>query len=101
MIVFYSRLNTKFNPSLIRDDEFSPTRRLGAFFGLSLDEPKFPEGFKLRIVEPEKDATQWVEMFNQTFIDHWNHHDFTVEEFLHHCQHSEYNSDLNLIAIGS
>ncbi|WP_413166535.1 GNAT family N-acetyltransferase [Capilliphycus salinus ALCB114379] len=64
-----------------------------------IDEPKFPEGFKLRIVEPEKDAMQWVEMFNQTFIDHWNHHDYTVEEFLHDCQHSEYNSDLNLIAI--
>jgi mycothiol synthase len=64
-----------------------------------IDEPKFPEGFQLRIVEPKKDATKWVEMFNQTFIDHWNHHNFTVEEFLHHCQHPEYNSDLSLIAI--
>ncbi|MEB3282306.1 MAG: N-acetyltransferase [Lyngbya sp.] len=64
-----------------------------------IDEPKFPEGFKLRIVEPEKDATQWVEMYNQTFIDHWNHHDYTVEEYLHSIKHPEYNRELDLIAI--
>ncbi len=64
-----------------------------------IDKPQFPEGFKLRTVEPEKDATLWVEMFNQTFMDHWNHHDYSLEEFLHDIQSPEYNPDLNLIAI--
>ncbi|MFY7806967.1 MAG: GNAT family N-acetyltransferase [Limnoraphis robusta] len=64
-----------------------------------IDQPQFPEGFNLQTVEAEKDATLWVEMFNQTFIDHWNHHDYTVEEFIHDIQNPEYNSELNLIAI--
>lgn len=64
-----------------------------------IDEPQFPEGFKLRTVEPEKDATLWVEMFNQTFIDHWNHHDVTIEEYQHEIQDPDYCSELDLIAI--
>ncbi|MEL7035466.1 MAG: GNAT family N-acetyltransferase [Cyanobacteria bacterium J06592_8] len=75
------------------------------FFGMQRDlrepipEPQFPEGYSVRTVEAEQDATRWVEMFNQTFIDHWNHHDLTVEEYLHGSKHPDYCSELDLIAI--
>ncbi len=43
----------------------------------------------------------WVEMFNQTFIDHWNHHDLTVEQLEHEISHPDYRQDLNLVAISA
>ena len=67
---------------------FSPTRY---FFRMirSLVEPipdsTLPEGFTLRPVHAEQDAEAWVEMFNQSFIDHWNHHDLTLRDFHYYC----------------
>ncbi len=43
----------------------------------------------------------WVEMFNQTFIDHWNHHDLTVEQLEHEISHPNYRQDLDLVAISA
>ncbi len=46
-----------------------------------IPELELPQGFTVRSVQPEADAERWVEMFNQTFIDHWNHHELTLEQF--------------------
>lgn len=64
-----------------------------------LPEPQFPEGFLLRQVSCEQDAETWVEMFNQSFIDHWNHHDLTVEEFNYYSAKPDYRNDLDLISV--
>ncbi|MEG4271320.1 MULTISPECIES: GNAT family N-acetyltransferase [unclassified Microcoleus] len=64
-----------------------------------IPEPQFPEGFLLRQFPGEQDAAAWVEMFNQSFIDHWNHHDLTVDKFKHELAKPDYRNDLDLIAV--
>ncbi|MEG4286855.1 GNAT family N-acetyltransferase [Microcoleus sp. A006_D1] len=64
-------------------------------------EPQLPEGFALRLFPREEDAEAWVEMFNQSFIDHWNHHDLTVELFKHGLTQPSYRKDLDLIAVAA
>ncbi|WP_293338302.1 GNAT family N-acetyltransferase [Microcoleus sp. CAWBG58] len=66
-----------------------------------IPEPQFPEGFVLRQFPGEEDAEAWVEMFNQSFIDHWNHHDLTVEKFKYHFAQPDYRNDLDLIAVAA
>jgi len=61
--------------------------------------PKFPEEFKLSHLTGEKDAQAWVEMFNESFIDHWNHHDLTVETVRQWMKDSSYQPELDLVAI--
>lgn len=61
--------------------------------------PEFPAGFKLSHLAGEKDAQPWVEMFNESFIDHWNHHDLTVETVRHWINDSSYQPELDLVAI--
>lgn len=64
-----------------------------------LPEPQFPAGFTLRQLQGEQEVEAWVEMFNQTFIDHWNYHPFTVEVRQHWLTDPNYKPELDLIAI--
>ena len=66
-----------------------------------IPEPQFPEGFTLRLFPGEQDTEAWVEMFNQSFIDHWNHHDLTVEKFKYDLAKPSYRKDLDLIAVAA
>lgn len=63
--------------------------------------PQLPEGFHIRRVNREDDAEAWVEMFNQSFIDHWNHHPMTVEEFRYYTSVSSYDASMDFVAIAS
>jgi mycothiol synthase len=58
-----------------------------------------PQGYTLRQVNPEQDAEAWVEMHNQSFIDHWNHHELTVDRLKYRWQKPNYRPDLDWIAI--
>lgn len=60
--------------------------------------PQFPAGFTVRSVQPE-DVPAWVEMFNQTFIDHWNHHPMTVERRQRWLIHPTYDPELDQVVI--
>lgn len=62
-------------------------------------EPQLPPGFTLRAVSSDDPPEHWVNMFNETFIDHWNHHPLTVEQLLHYNSEPTYRSDLDLIAV--
>jgi mycothiol synthase len=65
-----------------------------------INEPQFPPGFTLRQADPTQDAEAWIAMFNQTFIDHWDHHDLTLEEYQHQRQTDPgYTPKHDLIAI--
>ena len=70
---------------------------------LSLPIPEFPlpDGFTIRQVRSNEDAEAWVELFNQSFIDHWNHHDLTVESYKHWLTDPEYKSELDLVAVAA
>ncbi|WP_094674670.1 GNAT family N-acetyltransferase [Hydrocoleum sp. CS-953] len=64
-----------------------------------IPEAKFPEGFTLKNIDNEADAAAWAEMFNQTFIDHWNHQDITVEFVKNKLNNSKYQPELSLVAV--
>jgi ribosomal protein S18 acetylase RimI-like enzyme len=78
--------------------QFSRMRR-------SLHEPipllQLPNGFTLK-TGTEFDFAAWVEMFNQTFVDHWNFHPLTIEEFKHEILNDpRYRPDLDLAAVAA
>lgn len=65
---------------------FQPDRyfhQLVCPLNIEFPEPKFPEGYTIRPASFETDGPVWVDMFNDTFIDHWGHHDLTLERYLH------------------
>jgi mycothiol synthase len=64
-----------------------------------IDEPSFPEGFKLVHSRGVQDAAAWVDLFNQSFIDHWNHHPATVETQIHWIESPKYSQERDLIAV--
>src|SRR5262249_52978462 len=43
------------------------------------------------------EAAAWVEMFNQSFVDHWNHHPLTVAQFLQDTQLPYYRKEQDLV----
>ncbi len=61
-------------------------------------EPKLPGGFTIRALAGTGEAAAWIDMFNLSFIDHWNHHPKTVDERLHWMSESFYRPHLDLIA---
>lgn len=71
----------------------------------SLDEPipdlPMPEGFTLRHLAGQHEVPAWVEMFNLSFIDHWNHHPLTVEDRLHWASEPSYRLEQDLIAVAA
>lgn len=58
-----------------------------------------PPGFTLKQVSWEQDLKAWVELFNESFIDHWNHHDLTVATARYWLNRPHYRPELNLIAV--
>jgi len=64
-----------------------------------IPEPQLPEGFTLRHLKGEQDAQAWVEMFNETFVDHWNYHPETIETFNHRLTNPQFRLELSLIAL--
>jgi ribosomal protein S18 acetylase RimI-like enzyme len=73
-----------------------------------ISSPALPSGFTLRQFSsdgqcfqfPLGDVKDWVQLFNESFIDHWQHQDLTVETARHwlfnnpHCK-----PELNLVAV--
>jgi len=62
-----------------------------------IPEMEFPAGYTVRTVSSEEDLEKWVGAFNQSFIDHWNHHPTTVEEHKHYLTEKDYRPDLDLV----
>ena len=60
---------------------------------------QFPEGFTLRNSQGEQDSEAWTAMRNQTFIDHWNYHVWTVERYRYFLTDPHYKPELDLIAV--
>ncbi len=64
-------------------------------------EPQLPTGFTLRhSTASSEDIQKWVDCFNLSFIDHWNHHPLTVESQMHWLNNSpDYEPARDLIAV--
>lgn len=61
--------------------------------------PQLPEGFTLQPITSQIDPQAWVEMFNETFSDHWNHFQMTVDGYQHKFNDPDYLPHLSAIAI--
>jgi mycothiol synthase len=62
-------------------------------------QPRLPDGFSLQHTRGIPDAAAWVDVFNQSFIDHWNYHPATVAEHTHWLQHPSYRVEHDLVAV--
>jgi ribosomal protein S18 acetylase RimI-like enzyme len=50
-------------------------------------------------VANDADVEQWIDLFNLSFIDHWNFHPVTVEARRHMLQHPNYLPERDLVAL--
>lgn len=66
---------------------------------LPIDAMPLPEGFTIRPLDGGSELEAWIEAFNLSFIDHWNHHDMTIERRLHWMNSLDYRPELDLVAI--
>lgn len=63
-------------------------------------DPALPEGFTLTHTEGAADAVRWIEMFNMSFIDHWNHHEESAEGHAHWLRNDpNYVNERDLVAV--
>lgn len=62
-------------------------------------EPQLPDGFQIIQIQEVMDAPKWVEMYNQTFIDHWNFHPKNVEEYHYWISTPQYCPELDQVAV--
>ncbi|GAB1541115.1 hypothetical protein NUACC21_37850 [Scytonema sp. NUACC21] len=68
---------------------------------ITIPQAQFPDGFTLRQVRGLEDNQSWVDLFNESFIDHWNHPQFTLEENLQCLSDSNYRPELDLVAVAA
>jgi mycothiol synthase len=73
--------------------------RMGRSLQDPIPEPQFPEGYTLSYVRGPEDVEAWIAAFNQSFIDHYNHHDMTAEDRLHRMAEPYYVAEQDLIAL--
>lgn len=91
-----------YRQELLESHDFRPVRygyKMARPLNEPIPEPRLPEGFTLRTARGEPDMEPWVEMSNQSFIDHWNFHPMTVEDHKHDLTNPNYNPELDLIVI--
>lgn len=43
--------------------------------------PRLPEGFTLRLQDAENEAEAWVDVYNNSFVDHWQFTPVTLENY--------------------
>jgi mycothiol synthase len=59
--------------------------------------PQLPAGF--RLVEGPHDPAAWAALFNESFVDHWNHEPWTAEKVQHWQGEPNYRADLDLAIV--
>lgn len=61
--------------------------------------PELSQGFQLSYLKNPDQIPAWVEMYNQSFVDHWNHYDISVETVKYWHTLPDYQPELDIIAI--
>ena len=97
--------------ALLESCGFTPNRY---FFDMErslvepLSKPELPVGFTLHShcspqfsgkVGQRQFLEAWVKAYNQTFIDHWNHHEVTVEQVEYIVSNPNYRPELTSVVI--
>jgi mycothiol synthase len=85
---------------LLQRNGFTPQRmflRMVRQLGSDLPVPSVPAGYTLRLLGGEREAAAWTALFNQTFREHWNHFDYTLDDVREWLAAPDYRPDLNLV----
>jgi mycothiol synthase len=64
-----------------------------------IPEPELPAGYTLRSGTQGEHPHAWVEMFNQSFIDHWGFYELTIDRLQHELKDPYYNPEFDRVAI--
>lgn len=92
-----------YGQQVLERNGFKPVRywfKMARDLSQPIAEPQLPEGYTLRHTEGPAEAAKWVDVFNQSFVDHWNHHDETVESHGHFLENDpNYVKERDLVAI--
>jgi mycothiol synthase len=59
--------------------------------------PQLPEGF--RLAAGPHDPAAWAALFNESFVDHWNHEPWTAEKVQHWQSEPNYQPNVDLVVI--
>jgi mycothiol synthase len=97
-----SRSHLEYTKSLLEKHHFNITRyffRMVRPLNEPIPEPHFPEGYTLRHVSSEQDLEKWVETYNLSFIDHWNHNPTELEEHKYYLKDEKYNQERDLVLV--
>lgn len=73
--------------------------RMGRSLQDPIPEPQFPAGYSLGYVRGDEDVEPWVAAYNQSFIDHYNHHPMLAADRLHRMREPFYVAEQDLVAI--
>ncbi len=65
--------------------------------GLPASSP--PPGYQIRPVTGPDEVEAWVELYNASFADHWEHTDATPDQHRLHIGRANYRRDLDLVAV--
>lgn len=58
-----------------------------------------PDGYAIRPIAGPEETEQWVDLFNSSWADHWEHIDLTVDERRVEQSQESYRPDLDLVAV--
>jgi mycothiol synthase len=86
--------------ALIERNGFEPVRyfqRMRRALAEPIPAPQFPHGYALRTGNHDPQA--WADMYNESFVDHYNFHPHTAEQVRHWTTEVDYRPDLNLVAV--
>ncbi|MBD2111999.1 MULTISPECIES: GNAT family N-acetyltransferase [Cyanophyceae] len=65
-----------------------------------IPQPQFPEGFTSRPTNADE-AVAWVEMFNESFVDHWHFTPMTLEDRQFRLTYPTYQPEFDWVAVAS
>lgn len=65
---------------------------------LPVDAPLWPSGFGVKQTNLYS-AKDWVDLFNETFVDHWHFVPFTLADYEYRLQQPTYQPDLDWVAV--
>lgn len=63
--------------------------------------PQLPPGYHFREMQGKSEISASVDLYNQSFIDHWNYHPLTVERIEYELNHPNYRQDLDLVIVNN
>ena len=96
-----SRAENPYYAPLYQAHKYQPVRcfrRMEQALAMPIPDPQLPEGFQYAHAA-EWLATDWVDLYNQTFVDHWNFHPMELGDRQYALNYPTYQPDLDWVVV--